>query len=151
MKEQTLEDKLRELSLDELNKWTIHAIATSEAHKGKTISDETRHKLSEAKKGSKVTAETKHKISEANKGRKISAETRAKISEANQGLGRGRKLSAETKAKISDKMSKIKRVLNEAQILEMKRKYATGEYSFRTLGEEYGLSSSAAHNYIKKR
>lgn len=85
-------------------------------HKGKSISEETRKKLSESNKGCKnafygkhhteetkeklripKTEETRKKLSESNKGKHLTIETRQKISEA----GKGRKHSRETRMKIS--------------------------------------------------
>lgn len=60
--------------------------------KGKTLSEETRRKISEAKKGKHRSEETRRNISEAlkgkpsqNKGKTFSKETRRKISEAMKG------------------------------------------------------------------
>ena len=57
----------------------------SEAHKGKTPSEEHKKKLSEAMKGKNRTPkseETKKKLSEARKGKTLSEEWKKKISEA---------------------------------------------------------------------
>lgn len=80
----------------------------SEAKKGKKrapFSEETRKKMSEAQKGEKNhfygkthTEETRKKISEANKGRIFSEETRKKISESNK----GKAYSEESRRKISE-------------------------------------------------
>lgn len=60
--------------------------------KGKTLSEETRRKISEAHKGNHLSKETRNKISEAHKGKSsprkgvtLSDETRRKISEAKKG------------------------------------------------------------------
>jgi hypothetical protein len=75
----------------------------SEAHKGKTLSEEHKGKISEALKGKTVSAETKRKMSEASKGEKhpnygktISEETRRKLSEAHKNI------SEETRIKMSE-------------------------------------------------
>ena len=68
----------------------------SEAHKN--ISEETRRKLSEAHKGKHLSKETRNKMSEANKGKHHSDDTRIKISEANK----GKHHSNETRNKISE-------------------------------------------------
>ena len=69
---------------------------------GKSVSEETRRKLSLAKKGKKLSEEHKKKISESNKGRdnsgiknpmygkKQSEETKRKIGEANKGRSIGK-------------------------------------------------------------
>lgn len=61
-------------------------IAVSEASKGRTVSEETRRKLSEASKN--ISEETRKKIGEAGKGRTVSEETRKKISESKKGKKR---------------------------------------------------------------
>jgi len=71
----------------------------SDGHKGKTLSEETKAKMSAARKGrpgKPQSEETKAKKSAALKGRPRSDETKAKISEASK----GRTHSEETKAKI---------------------------------------------------
>lgn len=55
----------------------------AEKMKGKTLSEETKKKLSNLRKGIKLSEETKRKLSEANKGKKQSEETIRKIAEAN--------------------------------------------------------------------
>ena len=76
--------------------------------KGKTLSDETRRKLSEANKGKKLkpaSDERRKKISEARKGKPFSEEHRRKLSEAHKGRTSPRKgvtLSEETKKKMSE-------------------------------------------------
>ena len=52
--------------------------------KGKTLSAETRAKISAAQKGKPLSAETREKLSVAQKGKTHSAETRAKISAAHK-------------------------------------------------------------------
>ena len=52
---------------------------------GKSLSAETRKKLSEANKGKHPSEESRKKMSEARKGKSLSAETRKKMSEANKG------------------------------------------------------------------
>jgi group I intron endonuclease len=64
---------------------------------GRTLSDETRAKLSAINKGKVVPLETRKKISTTSKGRVFSDETRAKISFAKKGQFH----SAESKAKMS--------------------------------------------------
>ena len=64
----------------------------------KTMSEETRSRMSEAKIGKKLSIETRRKLSEVRKGRKHSEETRRKIGEAHKGKAR----SEETCRKISE-------------------------------------------------
>jgi len=97
-----------------------HRKITSETHKGKIVSDETRKKLSEAKIGKylgengsfygrKHSDDTKKKISEKNTGRKMSQETKDKLSE----IGKNKTLSEETRQKISNSKIGIKRTFSE--------------------------------------
>jgi hypothetical protein len=65
---------------------------------GKTLSDETKRKLSEVNKGKTHSEEHKRNISEAHKGRTHSEETRRKLSDAHK----GKTLSDETKRKLSE-------------------------------------------------
>ncbi len=69
--------------------------------RGRSISEETRQKMSEANRGRKKpprSPEHQAKISAANKGREVSAETRQKLSEAGK---RRPPASDETRAKLS--------------------------------------------------
>jgi hypothetical protein len=134
MKEQTLEQKLKALSLDELNKWTIKRIYSNDPVR--------KAKISEANKGNKLSDEHKLAVSQAQSGRTLSDETKRKISEANK----GRKRTDETK----DKISQSKRKLTEVQHLEIKHKYATGKYTVHDLGKEYGVHHSSIRNYLKR-
>ena len=68
---------------------------------GKSLSAETRKKMSEANKGKHHSAETRKKLSEANKGKHHSEETRKKLSEANK----GKHLSEETRKKMSEALN----------------------------------------------
>ena len=68
--------------------------------KGKTLSEETKRKLSEARKGKKRSEEAKKKISESMKGKLFSEEAKRNMSEAHK----GKKLSEETKRKMSEAM-----------------------------------------------
>jgi len=74
---------------------------------GRTLTEETKRKMSEAKKGKKRTEETKRKISNAHKGKKFSSEHKKKISDA----GKKRNHSKETKQKMS--ASKIGSTLSD--------------------------------------
>jgi hypothetical protein len=77
----------------------------SEANRGRTYSMETRKKISEANRGKTYSMEARKKMSEARRGSKRSAETRKKISEAQRGENNpmfGKTLSAETRKKMSE-------------------------------------------------
>lgn len=69
----------------------------SESSLGKTMSEESKRKMSVAKTGTKMSLETKKKMSESGKGRIFSEEHRRNLSIANK----GKKLSQETKDKMS--------------------------------------------------
>ena len=80
----------------------------SETHKGHSVSEETKKKLSEAAKN--MSDETKKKMSEAKKGNKLSEEHKKKISEGNKGKHDGENNSfygkhhtEEAKKRISEK------------------------------------------------
>ena len=138
--EKTLEEKLRELSLDELNEMTYKKIVLSllmrdtmkGRMKGKVLNDKHKDLISKACKGRTLSDETKAKMSKAKKN--MSYETKAKISKANIG-----------------KHQKKKRKRNDAQILEIKSKYATGKYTYDMLAKEYGVNGRTIFNYIKKK
>ena len=114
--------------------------------KGRSLSEETKRKISETLKGHTTwnkgiphLEETKRKISEANKGHVVSEETRRKICEAHRGIShteeerrkisetlkghkawnKGLKVSDETRRKKSEKMKEYwrkKKELNELKI-----------------------------------
>ena len=63
-------------------------INNSEAQKGKSLSEETKKKISESGKGREFSEEHKRKISESLKGRIISEESRNKISKTLKGRGK---------------------------------------------------------------
>ena len=69
----------------------------SKASKGRKHSEETRKKMSESAKGRKHSEEAKMKVSRANKGKTISEENRKKISE----LHKGKVVSEETRQKLA--------------------------------------------------
>ena len=172
--EKTLEEKLRELSLDDLNKWTVGYITQrsnfntkglkcsdetraklSKASMGKKPSDETRAKLSKANMGKKPSDETKAKIGKAHKGKVISDETRAKISLGNKGKVKSdehkAKISAaNTGKKWSDNIRAKKCKLTEAQVLEIRSKYIPHKYTSVMLGKEYGLQAQAVMRIINR-
>ena len=66
-------------------------------NKGKSLSEETRNKMSESRKGKHPSEETKKKLSEAKKGKAKSEEIKKKMSEAQK----GKHASKETKKKMS--------------------------------------------------
>lgn len=85
-----------------------HKKNISKAHKGKTISEETKKKMSKSQKLVKrkpMSEETKEKIRNAKKGVKLSEETKKKMSESHMGEKNhfyGKTHSNETIIKISE-------------------------------------------------
>ena len=69
-------------------------------HHNKTISEETKRKMSLAQKGRIITEEHRRKISESNKGKTYSDESRKKMSESKK----GKKHTEEHRRKISESM-----------------------------------------------
>jgi acyl-CoA synthetase (NDP forming) len=143
--EKTLEEKLRELSLDDLNKITYQKIVVSASIKDtmqrpdvKAKYAETRAKIGKAHKGKVISDETRAKISLGNKGKVKSDEHKAKISAANTGK------------KWSDNIRAKKCKLTEAQVLEIRSKYIPHKYTSVMLGKEYGLQAQAVMRIINR-
>ena len=96
---------LRWVTQSENNRNPLTRKHMSEAHKGKTHTEETKRKLSEARKGIAFSEETKRKISEVHKGKALSEETKRKLSEAHKGKPSGHKgkpHTEEAKRKLSE-------------------------------------------------
>jgi hypothetical protein len=177
--EKTLEEKLRELSLDDLNKITYKKIVSSAHIKEVTKRTEVRAKISAANSARVVSGETKAKISATNKGRVFSDEHKAKLkgrvfSDEHKAklcsAKKGRVMSDETKAKISatkkgkgrimSDETKVKMVrgsshglakLNEAQVLEIRSKYKPIHGLFKMISQEYGISTDTVRNIINRK
>ena len=84
-----------------------HAVVVREAQTGKTLSKETKRKMSESRVGKTASKETKRKMSEALKGEKnhnygktLSKETKRKISEARKKYWAERKESDKQNAHV---------------------------------------------------
>lgn len=102
-----------------------HRAAISRAQKGKSVSDETRDRISASKAGKphigvKPTEEARMKMSVSRTGKRATAETKAKMSAARMGnqYSKGRVLSPEIRAKISASMKAVceKRVAQRSLI-----------------------------------
>ena len=95
--------------------------------KGKSLSEETRKKISDANKGKQFSEETRKKMSESDKGRTVSEKTRKKISEAKKGnkYNLGKKRSDEAKKKLSE-ASKGRRWFNNGKINTMAKECPQG-------------------------
>lgn len=88
---------------------------------GKTLSEDTKRKLSEANKGRIVSDDTRRKLSESRKGKKLSKETKEKLSKLNKGENNpnyGKVRSEEHCRRISESKKKSGYVMSE----ETKRK-----------------------------
>jgi len=139
---------------------------------GLKMSEETRKKMSEANKGQKCymygkpkSEETRKKLSLANKGKKLSEETKGKMSES----GKGKPKSEQHKQNISlalkgnksymygkhhsketkDKISKSAIKLNNEQIIEIREKYISGDYTYEQLANEYNVGHTTIGRIIK--
>src|SRR5262249_31552865 len=112
------------------------------ANLGRTLSEETRAKLSAANSGKTLPAETRTKISEALKGRVFTEDHRAKIGRAWQGR-------AHTEETLR-KMTGVNSPLTPEQVREIRRRYATGE-SRQSLAEAYGVHPATVWNIIKRK
>ena len=112
------------------------------AHKGKVLSKETRLRISQARKGKYGGKNHPHY------GKLNSVETRTKISESNKGRkswNEGLHYTEESRKKMSDS---AKAKLSDEQLIEIREKYATGEYSCVTLAEEYPVSGGTIFNIV---
>jgi len=107
------------------------------------MSEEGKQNMSDAHKGLHHSEETKRKIGEGNKGKIMSEESRRKTSEGNK----GKIISQETRKKNSE----THRKLTDSQVIEIRDKYATGDYYQYELAEEYGVKKTAINNIINFR
>ena len=169
--EKTLEEKLRELSLDDLNKITYKSVNSlygesnvskrpevrakiSAAHKGRAVSDETKAKLSAIAMVRVMSDETKAKISDAGKGRVVSDETKAKLSAINKGKVVGdetkARISALAKQRCKEGKGRPLAKVTEAQVLEIRSKYVPRKYTTTMLAKEYGLGPLAVIRIINR-
>jgi len=125
-----LYDNIPKSKLDDMEIQTIanynsyHGKGYNSTSGGKSCmhSDETKKKMSKTKKN--MSAEIKKKMSKAHKGLKAGVETKKKMSKSRKGEG-----NFNTK-------------LAESQILEIRAKYATGNYTKVRLANEYGVNGT---------
>jgi len=109
-------------------------------NRGTIPSKETRKKMAEARMGEKNhfygkrhSEEAKKKIGKASKNRIVSLETRKKLSKCNSGENNNRA------------------ILNLKKAKEIRKKYATGNYTRKELSETYGVSESTIGDIAKYR
>jgi len=99
----------------------------------------------EGKSGAVLSQETKDKIGKAHLGKQITTETRHKLSVANK----GKRHREETKAKIRGNSAISK--LTEIQVVEIREKYQTSQYTFSELANEYGVGRNCIMNIVKNK
>jgi len=150
-----IESKLRE---NEKTGWNIAKGGSKpptlcgESHPmfGKTLSEETRRKISEASKGKIASEETRRKLSEAHKGRIVSEETRRKMSEASK----GKIVSEETRKKFSDfnknDIATKERLKKMSEAKKICIKYKGVEYlGYQQLADFLGINCSAVQKRMQ--
>jgi group I intron endonuclease len=115
---------------------------------GRTLSEETKTKISNSLKGSFASEETKLKMSESRKGKVFSVETRLKLSEkrkGKEGLFLGKLHSEETKLKMSESRgSKVK-------VVNMETKETITYFSNLKAAKALGCSGHTIRYYIKNK
>lgn len=128
------------------------------------FSDDVRKRISEANKGHKnnlgrkMDEKTRSAIAKANIGRKMSPEQKSKLSKArterpNRGgvKNKGKIRTTENRNKISESLKNRTdnkgslhnmAILDEAQVIEIRRKYIPKKYSAQKLANEYSVCKS---------
>lgn len=96
-------NKKRYLDPHERYRCTAHLKGKPSHRRGKTLSQETRQKMSASRTGKQCSAEARKKISEANQGKIRTQEQRSRLA----ALRRGVPASEETKKKISESITRI--------------------------------------------
>ena len=104
----------------------LHSKNTSNRHRGKIVSQETKDKVSISNTGRIRTEETREKIRKANLGREVSQETRDKLSISNTGKNTYIR-SEETKRKLSLSHLGVKRGPHSQQHCENISKASLGK------------------------
>jgi group I intron endonuclease len=101
----------------------------SEIHKGKTVSEEVKKRMSESKKG----------ILNSSFGKKMSDETKAKISKATKGIKR------------NCGKNNPNSIFTEEIVKEIRSKYIKGVYGYIRLAKEYGCSTGAIEGIVTNK
>jgi len=126
-------------------------------NKNKHLTEEVKKKIGESNKGHKMPEEVKQKLRECHLGKPLSLEVRKKLSMANKGKHRtekqkemlrkfhkGKPLSEETKQKLSESH----KILNKKQVIEIRAKFAVGNYKQRQLAVEYNCCNATINNIV---
>lgn len=133
---QETKDKFKNRIITELHKKNL-----SKSHKGYITTKEQREKMSSSHMGHIVSTETRQKIGDSNRGKIRSEELRNNNSKSQL----GKILSKETRLKMSIARRRIE--VNTA--VEIREKYATGNYSQRKLAEIYSITHNTIGNIVR--
>lgn len=110
---------------------------------GISFSEKGKQNMSEAHKGLKHSEETKRKIGLGNKGKIISAKQKEQLSIVHK----NKIISEATRKKMSDAL----RILVDEQVIEVRKKYASGTYTYLELAQEYKVGETMIGNIVKFR
>lgn len=137
-----------------------------EGASGRITSEVTRQKMREKAIGRKHTEETKQLLREINRGkipynlerlkvinvgRILSEDHRKKISEARQGMKfteehKNNMSKSQMGLQVGEKNAQAK--LNETQVIEIKEKYNSGNYTQRQLADEYDMGRTSIRRIL---
>ena len=117
-----------------------HKQKISMSLRGRTLSEEHVQKIVNSNKGKHRSAEFKIKMRELSIGKIMSKDARQKMSEAKK----GHRASKETKHKMSE--AKIK--LSNEQIIKIREKYLTGEFTYKKLANIYEVSKTTINSIL---
>ncbi|MFA5135477.1 MAG: GIY-YIG nuclease family protein [Patescibacteria group bacterium] len=129
----------------------------SKAQKGKVLTEEHKRKIGAAAKGRKASDETKIKIGNGSRGRKHTEECKARIGAASAAWTRG-PVSDETRAKqsvtrrakrLGHGASNGRAKLTEEQVIEIRRLYATREYTNVQIAQLFGVCKSTIGRIVQ--
>ena len=114
-------------------------------------SEETKKKMSDSGKIRFFTNEHKEHMSDSAKGKVISLEQRKKTSESMKGNNNpmyGKQLSEDHKNKLSASKKGMHMKFSNSQIIEIREKYATGNYKQIELAKEYSAGMRTISDII---
>jgi len=122
---------------------------------GKIAKKETKKKMSESRKkdknhfyGKHHTELTKQKLRDINKGKRASEKTKQKMSNSRKGENNpnyGKHISEDEKQRRNEKQIK----LSIQQVIDIREKYTTGNYTYPKLAEEYLVNAKTIWRIIK--